>query len=189
MTIQCHCCMKPVEPHRSVTCSVCKNNFNIECVDVHASIARSINNTKSGLKWNCSNCQTVGNDIDSLKLTIINLQKNLDEMKNSINELHVPQSSPLMMENIIQEVTERQKCSCNIMIYGSLEDSSLNKEQSHAKDSVIINSIVSDIGANYPIIKFSRIGRFDNSKPLSRPLKVQLSSSDEVIQIIKNQKL
>ena len=96
----CHCCKKITEDHRLVSCSVCKNGFNIDCVDVSSTEARRLR-TKSGLKWNCSSCLSLGNDIDSLRSIIINLQKDITELKESQKEVKISQSLSLMTENII----------------------------------------------------------------------------------------
>ena len=74
------------------------------------------------------------------------------------------------------------------MFYGCLENHSLTKDQLIEKDTVMVKNILAVIDVNCALIKISRIGRFDKTRALPRPIKVQLPSADEVVKVTKNAK-
>lgn len=83
-TIDCSCCSKPTEKHLAVTCSVCKKAYSHTCAGITASEVRVINSRKS-ISWDCAECEKIGNDIKSLKSTLVRLQDEIKQLRTNVN--------------------------------------------------------------------------------------------------------
>ena len=117
----CSCCNKKVDEHRSVSCLVCQKAYNIECVDVSPTEARKIRN-KTGLTWTCKKCSLIGNDLASLKGVLVSLQEEILLLKQRFSDKPSEPSSSLMdMEKVIQEIADRDRRKCNVIVYGIRE--------------------------------------------------------------------
>lgn len=187
--INCSCCNGPAEPHKIVNCCVCNKPYKIDCVNISSGEARKIH-SKSGLTWTCKNCAQLGNDINSLKKIIIALQNDINELKSKMltPDATNSQANLLDVEKIVQEVADREKRKFNIVVFGLKEDKDLktNNDQLNA-DKVILPKILSAVGFNENDLNFMRLGKFDSSKQeRCRPVKVFLSSTGNVIDILRN---
>lgn len=94
-------------------------------------------------------------------------------------------SNILAGEDIINEIYERNKRSRNIILYGSLESGTSKQEQTKL-DSVLMQGLLGEIGIQSDEIKPIRLGKFDTTREqLSRPIRITLSSSDDVFKTIR----
>lgn len=184
-TINCTCCGASAEIHKSVACCTCSKPYKIDCVNVSSAEARKIH-SKSGLLWSCKTCTPVGNDINELKNLILALSNEVQTLKTTISNLSTNCSSsklPLQQtEEIIQEVFERNKRQCNLIIYNVKETSGVTSREQSALDVAIINDLALQLNIPSPTANPVRLGKFDaTNASQSRPIKMRLNSADDVL--------
>ncbi|KAJ3641612.1 hypothetical protein Zmor_028109 [Zophobas morio] len=186
----CTCCGKNAEPHKMVSCCISSKSFKIECVDVSNTEARKIHQ-KSGLSWTCKCCSQVGNDINELKEVTVALQNEIKLLKSAIStRSQSPTNSLLDIEKIIQEISEREKRKCNIIIYGNNEENNTSKDEQSAVDTVFVKDVLSSLSVtDNDNIKPIRLGKFDATKTdRRRPIKIILPSENSVISVLRMSK-
>lgn len=126
---------------------------------------------------NCSGCKLIPFLLDSIQKlndTVNKLQEKINIMP--ANSSRENTNDP---EEIINEISERQKRAKNIIIY-KLEESNNDT----AKTKEIINMIAPDVDTSN--IKLLRLGNPNNNN--IRPLKVTLNNPEESAKIIYNKK-
>lgn len=150
------------------------------------------------MKWSCSTCETLGDTIDDLKSIIVQLNKKFEDLERSIQANNASNSANnsfnFNMEEVIQEINDRNDRKCNLIIYGLPEASNLNNGDNGSQNS--LTAQVEDITRFLaPAIDSSnfvdgpiRLGRYDPSKPNPRPIKVKLSSEKVLISVLRNAK-
>lgn len=184
--VTCSCCNETMELHKSVNCSICTNSYNIKCADISTAEARKIH-SNTGLSWTCRDCAKLGNDIKSLKTVIVELQKDIKALKDTM--VTTPASSTLSLfesEKIIQEIGDREKRKNNIIIYGHPESECQTNSEQQDLDAKLINDILTFASIDEPNIRPIRLGNVNRSvesKP--RPIKVTLSSEPNVLSLLK----
>lgn len=185
MGVPCKCCNKMSEAHQLLTCCVCTGQFNHTCAGLTISEVRIIKSKKS-LSWTCAECEGMGSDINSLKAVIISLR---DEVKVIKNNLQTAESCSfdrdLFLEEVIQELDDRNKRKRNVLIFGLNEQSSSMAAQEVKINDTravqdVLRSLSPDSNAHYEV---QRLGRADPAK--SRPLKVTFQDENVAIDFIK----
>lgn len=184
--VNCKCCNKLSEAHLAVTCSVCKDRFKNTCVDISANEVRTLNSNK-GYDWTCGDCRTVGKDLKDLMALIINLQNDIKELKAEKNSSK--NNFTLDFEEIVTEVSERQKRKNNIVFFNVAEqDQSVPSTERQNKDKSEVINVITIVDPEISIsnIKPIRLGPFITGK--TRPLKITVENEDIVKKILKNSK-
>lgn len=169
-----------------VTCCVCKNKFKHSCVDITANEVRTLNSGK-GYDWTCVGCRALGKDLKELKALILKLQNDIKELKEGKNtNLN---SQDWDFEEVISEISERQKRKNNIVIFNVPEP---DQRKSTAEQKDLDGNVIKDImGVVVPDLsntnfKAYRLGFFTSSK--IRPIKVIYENDHSVRKILKNSK-
>lgn len=184
----CTCCGASAETHKSVDCCVCGKLFKIECVNVSSSEVRRIHQ-KTGFTWTCKYCRKFGNDLNGLKSVISALEEELRTIKVSILEsTSASRNSLIDMEEVIQEISERDKRRNNIVIFGCVESSecTTNNEQI-VLDTSVVTDMCSLALVGSDSLKVSRLGKFDSSQEnRRRPIKITFPVETSVITILRN---
>lgn len=183
---ECFCCNASVEKHLAVICSICKNSYKYSCVALSQSEVRSINVKSKNISWNCVTCNTLGNDIASLKAVILGLQSELRELKaNNLKNL----SSSVNYEDVIQEVEERQKRRTNIIIFGIAEQSSdLDKNARLSEERLQVAGIINGISPGTVLAENAnifRLGKFNATSQKPRPIRLRFDNEHMVQDIIR----
>lgn len=131
-----------------------------------------------------------------LKSEISSITSRVCELEERISFLSSASATPCTEEDIIAEIADRQQRLCNIMIFNVEESSNLiNKENSlntetssvgnTTLDKQLVDSILKQIDpSGIPVRKVFRVGTNRSGRP--RPLRVILSSREDVISILKN---
>lgn len=182
-TNTCTCCNAPTEAHKLINCSICKKLYNHSCVDLTLSEARTIK-SKKNVNWTCRNCSLVGNDINELKAIILELKNEVADLKSQRN-IQVNNNSAYDMEEIIQEISDRDRRKRNLIIHGIKELSGATKNERLSHDTVKVAEVLTVFSAN-SISSPMRLGKFDNSRSTPRPIKVTLPDEETVHRIIHN---
>lgn len=179
----CTCCKTIIKDDVCVNCCVCKKIFKSICVKLSRTEASKIN-ANTGISWTCGNCLQLGNDLNGLKSAIISLQEEIKVLKAT----SAPSPRTLMeTEEIIQEVRERERRKCNVVVHG-VEDARCNsKEEQLISDRATIREVFNVIGfESGDNIKHYRLGKYDATKvDLKRPIKICLSSESDVYKLLK----
>ncbi|CAH1101741.1 unnamed protein product [Psylliodes chrysocephalus] len=112
--VACKCCNQVSHGHLMDTCSVCKYKFKHTCVDITANEVRTLNMNKY-YDCTCIGCRAIGKDLKDLKSLIKQLQQEIKALKDEKNQ-HT-KSSEFNFEDVMYEMSERQKRRNNIMIF------------------------------------------------------------------------
>ena len=175
--VSCDCCVSPTEEHKLVTCCVCKKQFKHSCVDLSATETRLIN-SKSDLSWTCKSCSDMGNDINSIKAVLVQLQNEIKELKevykhnlNTNNQAKLEDSE--FFESVVHEVSDREGRKRNVILFGvpetQAEAGAGGDDSSKALD---ILSFVTDVITAQDISQIRHLGKLDVSNSKPRPIKV-----------------
>lgn len=182
--IKCSHCNALTESHLIVNCCVCKKPYKTSCVNLSNAEARKIH-SKTGLFWMCTDCADLGSDLDSLKSVVASLRDEIKTLKSTIDS-RSNTDSLLEMEKIIQEVGERDRRKCNIVIHGRDEAGSSAREQSDM-DSKFVKDLFTQLSVDEVEIKPVRLGKFDVTKSnRRRPIRVTLSSKSAASAVLNN---
>lgn len=186
-TVNCSCCGKADPAHKTVVCHICKKNYRIACVGLSNTEARMIHTNTTGLSWTCRGCSQLGDDLNSLKATIIGLQDDIKNLKSSIQQLPVSSGSSLIdTEKIVQEVAERERRKTNIIIYNYKESGCRTNAEQVGLDAVAAKGLLDFVGLDDVNVQVSRLGKFSfEDSERCRPLKISFSSESHVVAILK----
>lgn len=182
--LTCACCNKSFETLLMIKCCICKKHFKNTCVDISSNELRIITANK-GWDWSCIRCREFGNEIKDLKAIILKLQEDIQILKVEKSESSAKITSE-NFEEIIEEVTERNKRKCNLVVFGITEpNSTLTNESRETSEKTNVTEVLREIAPNINIdqIKPVRIGRPAAGKV--RPIRVTLNNEEEVITIVR----
>lgn len=187
MSINCKACRAPI-PAKAIalSCISCSGVFHIKCVNITKNQYDTLISVP-GCIWKCTGCTEKESDdrvnqitneelikaIENLQTTVNMLQEDIKALKNEKKK----DNEICGAEMIINEIAERQKRDRNIIVY-KMEES--NDDVSKVTD--IIKRIAPKVETTN--LKAFRLGRSQTNK--FRPLKVQLSSREDVFSILKN---
>lgn len=197
MSKLCSICTQTVNlKSPGIQCSFCLNFYHARCGDLTKDQLALFTNIPgamykcTGCRKNksddhaakCSNCENMGKALENLKLMIQNLQDEVKNLKQSGN------METCNSQEIINEISERHKKEKNIIIYNLPEQANGSSAQKHTADlqktKEVLQSLTPEVETDH--IKISRLGKPAQNKVL--PLKVQLSSREDVFLILKNKK-
>lgn len=188
-SLSCSCCNSVTEDHKAVTCSICKKIFKYSCVDLTVSEVRAING-KKGLSWRCVNCSSLGNDIQALQATLIELKNEILELKRQAAQSNSPMVDNSQFEEILQEMNERQRRKCNVVVFGFKEDVITGVQSRADRDKNNIADMLREISVPENVcVKAIRIGKADHNRNTPRPIKVTVNDeflTHEIIRKAKN---
>nr|CAI5863756.1 unnamed protein product [Callosobruchus analis] len=172
----CKCCGQLFDAHLLLTCSVCKERFYHNCVGVTSNEVRILSSNK-GYDWTCVECRGIGRDLKDLRATIIQLQKDIKDLKEENSKLaDNPRSE---FEDVVSEVTERIKRKSNVILFNVKEpDQSKTARERMDSDKTVVADILQNIDPEQPVanFKFARLGMFSNNKV--RPIKLILENEE-----------
>ncbi|KAJ3663951.1 hypothetical protein Zmor_008164 [Zophobas morio] len=189
----------------TINCDGCQGPLHLSCVGL---------NNKEAVKWTrsnsknikvvCNACNTNVNLFKDFKTLISSLetqfsstiQKLKEEFQAQITDLKstitiTPQPDKYDFEDIVQEITEREKRKCNIVLFGVAEQPPhFTKDQRQEEDKGIVGDIMKEVGSNIQTTnsKIHRLGRYSENNPRPRPIKVILSNEMEAHDIIQKAK-
>lgn len=183
----CVCCKIATDQHKLINCCVCRNNYKHTCVGLTLNEVKTIS-TKPGLSYTCTNCSTIGKDINELKAVIAELKNEVTQLKLQKSDLSNDVLNNNTFNEIAQEVLERQRRSKNIIIYGINEISTMDRNTRLAQDTNnvkdVLNFLSLDTGTVNNISPM-RLGKYlpDREKP--RPIKIAFNDEQTVQNVIR----
>lgn len=200
MPFSCLKCKDPVNENQTksfIKCDGCERPVHVNCSDLSAAEIKCFElrpNSKRRFKYICMDCEQGLHQLPKILSLVTDLKQEINKLNEKIENISNPVSSntslsPMVMEEIISEISERNKRSSNLLIYGVTEAGSSKKEQSDL-DCTLISDILNNLGSSATQqIKPVRLGKYDASNTVrSRPIKVNLFSADLVQNVIRNVK-
>nr|CAI5838551.1 unnamed protein product [Callosobruchus analis] len=124
----------------------------------------------------------MGNSINDLKAAIVSLQNQIKSITTNNTSANVSQSQ---FEDIVQEVFERENRKCNVIIFGMREQEAADKNDRHALEKTDVMKVVTHVSSSVTVNSIRRIGRYDSSRTTGRPVKVTLTSPEEVHELLR----
>ncbi|KAJ3651229.1 hypothetical protein Zmor_017280 [Zophobas morio] len=170
-------CTKPIH----TACSELSQQ-DLKCLALRSTSSRR-------LKYICLECEQGVHQIPKLISMINMLQDEIQQLKNTIkaNTTIAPSDSSFIeTEKVINEITERKKHECNIIIFNVKESNGISKQEQNVADCSFVNDFISESKLNLPTVPPVRLGKFDATNVnRARPIKVTLSSPEDS-SMIKN---
>ncbi|VEN47972.1 unnamed protein product [Callosobruchus maculatus] len=165
--IPCKCCGQSFDGHLLLTCSVCKERFYHNCVGVSSNEVRTLSSNK-GYDWTCVECRGLGRDLKDLRAIIIQLQKDIKDLKAENTKL--ADNPRFDFEDVVSEVSERIKRKSNVILFNVKEpDQSKTARDKIESDKTVVIDILQKIDPDLPAanLKPVRLGVFSNNKASS----------------------
>ncbi|KAK9737595.1 hypothetical protein QE152_g10582 [Popillia japonica] len=130
------------------------------------------------------------NDINSLKALIVQLQDDVRDLKsiNSLRTADVTTSKSFDLEEIIAEISDRERRKCNLIIFG-IEEQDFNKPRTNRieGDKTVVTEILNSLhNVELSNVASVRLGKYRQDK--KRPIKITFPSEQDVHAVIKNTK-
>lgn len=172
----CKCCNKSYDEIKIISCSVCKDNYYYQCVELTSADLRSIS-SKKGLTWSCQECSSISNDVTDLKSLVVALKREVDKLKS----LNSSSSSSIEFEDVVNEVSARNYRKNNLLVFGVPEETSDVKATVNSIMNCLEPSLTEDIT---PI----RIGKVNPVKNLPRPIKIRFQNYETVFKCLSKSK-
>lgn len=146
-----------------------------QCKLLCDSQATKFNELSESLALLSSQIVALKNDNDNLRMNISDLNKRVNDLEFANSSR--PLSSAGTVQTILQEITERERCSRNIIIRGITESSSSVLEERISEDTSKIVKVIEPYFSKVPEnLKSIRRGKPIDRGP--RPLKVFFSSKE-----------
>lgn len=102
-TSLCACCNRSFKNSLMLKCCVCNKLFKHSCVNITVEELHVLSDSSKGYDWTCIGCRELGNELKDLKALILNLQKDISDLKSeSISNLS--DTKHIDIEEIIDEV-------------------------------------------------------------------------------------
>lgn len=184
-SVKCHHCSKTFEEHKILYCCICKKGFNHGCLDVSAAEVRTIR-SKRGLSWNCDGCSTVGSDLNQLRSAIVALTEELTKVKTKLNSLDTfLGKDDALFEDLLQEFREREERRPNLIVYGVSDDAGRSSADRRSHDNDFCSNLLTHLSID-GMVSSTRLGKLDDTRTSSRPIRVVLDSEKTVFKAINN---
>ncbi|CAH0549877.1 unnamed protein product [Brassicogethes aeneus] len=186
MSETCCCgCQTKLEEAKSIMCFFCKKYFLNSCVGLTVTDLKSIK-TKRGLTWCCENCDNIGKEIIEMKSLITTLTKEVASLKNE--KTNLPNLNNAIVEDIIQEINDREARKTNVLIFNIDETEMENRQDRINGEKTKIEEVFAalPIEINMNTKKFYRLGKFNNQAPKTRPIKVEINNVNIVQNILRS---
>lgn len=176
-----------------IKCDGCGRPIHIACSDLSATELKCFDlrsNAKRRIKYMCLDCERAIQQLPKLIGLVEDLRNDVRKLQERDSSSSVvtdfPKSSALATEEIMTEMLERNKRSYNVIIYGSGEDAD-NKNNQIERDSATVQNILREVGlGDSTNVRPIRLGKFISSNQnRSRPIKVRLSSPDDVATVLR----
>lgn len=176
-----------------VSCDGCSRFIHKKCTDLTASEFKVMDlKNKRTLKFFCDDCNNGLLNVSKLIGTVEELKSEVEELKSELEKLKAASTSSnkepdyssggisqqVNSEEVIREMTERQKRAHNLMIFNMPEG---GEDLDEVEVKRLLNIITQK---TITIQNMSRVGK--KNKNGFRALRVSLSSQHEVFEVMKN---
>lgn len=178
----CHTCNSALSQRSpGLECCFCEHFYHIRCVNISKN-QFDVLSSVDGCNWRCTGCAEQKNDNSHLIKAIETLQERV-KLLQQITQLQNDRvnNTEEQNENLMSEISERQKRSKNVIFYGLTVNPDVSDRQNVIS---IIKSITPDVRVEE--LTTARLGNGQNGKPA--PLRVGLSPTDDVLTLLRCKK-
>ena len=176
------------ENERFIKCDGCSRPIHVNCSELSPAELKCFDlrsNSKRKIKYICIECEQGVHQIPKLISMINDLKSELRELKSQITAPTQPSSSLSGVEEIMEEIAERNKRSFNVLVFGSVELGRTRKEQLEM-DSALACDLMDSLDVSRDAVKPISVGKYDSTKsPRTRPIKMRMSCPDDVLRVIR----
>lgn len=181
MSLNCFSCNKEVHINKQVKCDDCNEIFHPECTNLSRTEIGLLRSQDRTLKFSCVQCKNLPSLVKlirDLKETVTTLSNEVNQLKQNKSENH---KESILIQSVISEITEREKCASNIMIYNC-------EEEQNVSDSTKVSNMLNACNKNIITsnINIVRLGKISAGK--IRPIKIHLKSKEDALNLFKNRK-
>lgn len=152
---------------------------------------KTVKDKKRNMVYFCQRCDKP--DFNDLVSKFDKLQKAFEDLQTVVSK-HQDDLASIKsqgnlnhnnLEDIISEIGERHKRSCNFLIHGAVEKTSNSSSERHSHDVQIVTGLLNQVSETVPSFHVTRLGkpRTDSNRP--RPLKVILGNPGDALEVIK----
>lgn len=193
----CNLAIKTNSPN--IQCDVCHGYMHSSCLDLSVEVNAMVTRAKSRcLKVVCNVCNQNISQFQDLKSLILSLKADfssaMESLKNEFTEkltaLKMDMDTQLQsqkpefsFEEVVEEVGERQRRRCNVVVFGVPEQlSELSADERITADNVEVSSILKSIQPSLEVsnLKPRRLGHYNSRGATPRPIKLVLDSEAAV---------
>ncbi|KAB0790480.1 hypothetical protein PPYR_15126, partial [Photinus pyralis] len=179
---KCIVCRANLNPDKEINCDECKLYVHTTCSNLSDIELQCLKSKDRSITYQCTKCKCQRKEIRDLVEIITELKSEIESLKkrgaNTNDEINA--------EEIIQETFERQRRSCNLIIYNIEEYHSEDKETRIESDVETAKEIISQISTvSTTDIHVTRLGR-PNNVGNKRPLRIAFKNPSDVIDVLRN---
>ncbi|KAJ3654135.1 hypothetical protein Zmor_013346 [Zophobas morio] len=201
----CVNCNTAGDPNAGRTqCDACQGTVHLKCIGISESEIKMTRSKSRSIKIVCNQCNNnmlvfkdlktlisslrseMSSAIDNLKADI---QTQLDDIKVKLSQAPQQQQAVPTLEEVAQEILERQRRSKNLIIFNLPEEPDTNTRQgSKDKDTLVLNNVfnITNPTNTFTDLNIVRLGRVNESR--IRPIKVSFKDESDVLSIIRGAK-
>lgn len=185
----CDCgCGTNLEDAKHIACHLCNKLFNLSCVNLTQTDAKTIKN-KRGILWACLSCCQVGSVLSEIQKALNQLKNDMENIKSNLLPSTPNQICPgdEQFELLINELEERQNRKRNIMVFNLKEcQSNVTNTERNLNDQTSVTEILNEVfpSASNEISKVIRIGKYEDGK--NRPVKLCFNNDNIVRSTLKH---
>lgn len=196
MSKNCKTCASAISSRsKYIECGFCLLSYHGKCVQLSDSQIKTI----PGFYWKCPTCtqkteviqiNSIENETENKNLLEIikDLKQAINDLKDEVRLLKEEKKESFNIESVINEINDRKRREKNIIIFKMKEKENGSASEKSENDKItaveMLKKLSNDI--DFSGISTYRLGKNSNQ---SRPLKVCLKSTEDVLKIIKNKKL
>ena len=185
-------------------CDGCQGTVHLSCIGISEKEATMTRSKSKSIKIVCNQCNNNMSCLKDLRTLITSLQHELSssinqlktEFQSQLDDINVKltqssqqrQSTPVL-EEVVQEVLERQKRAKNIVIFNLPEQSNNSSDEIRKEnDNLLVKNVLNITNPNVDFENFSvrRMGRFNESR--NRPIKVFFKNESDVFSVVRSSK-
>jgi len=138
---------------------------------------------KTRLDTFSSQIKVLRSENESLKTTTITLKDRIIVLETT--KENSPTSTSNSLPQLINELSDREKCSCNVIVHGLAKSSSTKSEDRIFEVTTLLTAIIHPLSLSLlSCLKLLRVGRPNSEGP--RPVKIVFSTKDCALKFVKD---
>lgn len=193
MSYKCLKCSQGLSPEKEVYCDLCRKYIHSTCSLLSRNELTCLKAKNRILIYYCDNCTDFKSQLANLNClqdTVKKLEAEINNLKclnksPPYNDAYVAEVDNLCNMDIVEELNERRIRESNIIIF-NMEETGGTSNESKQKESDNIKGLIRSIddSVNVNNVKHFRLGKYSEER--KRPVKLILSSKEDVLKILKN---
>jgi regulator of replication initiation timing len=160
------------------------NETLAQCKNLCHTLNSKFNELKTSVDLLTSQLSELKSENTTLRMDITSLEQRITTLESTTNN-SLPSHNIYEVPQLLQELSEREKCMCNIIVHGLQESQELLSTSRASDDIKLINNYLHPFSMSLPPNpKSFRLGRALSGKP--RPLKVVFPNKELALNFISD---